>query len=113
MTLDELDKFIGLVIARGILGQRGIPVESLWDTTWLSKVCGIQRVVEELTGITPGENTGKNAVTQRNLIKTDEPSQKKRKACATIKHRNRTADLCNSFRGMVCGKCAKNLSKLC
>ena len=61
MTLDELDKFIGLVIARGILGQRGLPVEScviqpgcqkfvgynlgvksLWDTTWVSKVCGIQ-----------------------------------------------------------------------
>ena len=34
MTLDDLDKFIGLVIARGILGQRGLPVESLWDTTW-------------------------------------------------------------------------------
>ena len=63
MTLDELNKFIGLVIARGILGQRGLPVESLWDTTWVSKVCGIQRVVENLTGTTPGENTGKNAVT--------------------------------------------------
>ena len=34
MTFDELDKFIGLVIARRILGQRGLPVESLWDTTW-------------------------------------------------------------------------------
>ena len=34
MTLDDLDKFIGLVIARGILGQRDLPVESLWDTTW-------------------------------------------------------------------------------
>ena len=69
MTLNELDKFIGLVIARGILGQRGLPVESL----------GIQRVVEELTGTTPGKNTGKNAVTQRNLIKTDEPFKKKAK----------------------------------
>ena len=39
----------------------------------------IQWVVEELTGTTPGENTGKNAVTQRNLIETDEPSKKKRK----------------------------------
>ena len=34
MTLDELDKFIGLVIARAIVGQRGLPVESLCDTTW-------------------------------------------------------------------------------
>ena len=31
MTLNELDKFIGLVIARAILGQRGLPVERLWD----------------------------------------------------------------------------------
>ena len=31
MTLDELDKFIRPVIARAILGQRGLPVESLWD----------------------------------------------------------------------------------
>ena len=37
----------------------------------------IQRVVKELTGTTPGENTGKNAVTQRNFIKTDKPSEKK------------------------------------
>ena len=28
MTLDELDKFIGLVITREILGQRDLPVES-------------------------------------------------------------------------------------
>ena len=34
----ELDKFIGPIIARGILGQRGLPVESLWDTTWVCKV---------------------------------------------------------------------------
>ena len=34
LTLDELDKFIGLVIARGILGQRDLPVESLWKSTW-------------------------------------------------------------------------------
>ena len=98
MTLDELDKFIGLVIARRILGQRGLPMESLWDTTWVSKVCGIQRVVEESSGTTPGENTGKNAVTQRNLIKTDEPSEKKRKTCKIIKCRNRTTNLCNSCR---------------
>ena len=113
MTLDEMDKCIGLVIARGILGQRGLPVESLWDTTWVSKVCGIQRVVEELTWTTPGENTGKNAVKQRNLIKTDKPSEKKRKTCATIKYRNRTMDLCNSCRGMVCGKCAIKICPNC
>ena len=34
LTLDELDKFIGLIIARGILGQRDFPVESLWQSTW-------------------------------------------------------------------------------
>ena len=34
VTLDELDKFIGLIIARGILGQSGLPVESLWNKTW-------------------------------------------------------------------------------
>ena len=34
MTLDELDKFIGLVIAREILGQRRLPMENLWDTIW-------------------------------------------------------------------------------
>ena len=62
----------------------------------------IQRVVEVLTGTTPEENTGKNAVAQRNLIKTPEPSEKKRKTCATIKCLNRTTDLCNSCRDMVC-----------
>ena len=34
MTLDELDKFIGLIIAKGILGQRDLPVKSLWQSTW-------------------------------------------------------------------------------
>ena len=34
VTLDELDKFIGLIIAREILGKKGLPVESLLDTTW-------------------------------------------------------------------------------
>ena len=29
VTLDELDKFIGLIIAREILGQRDLPVEGL------------------------------------------------------------------------------------
>ena len=30
VTLDELDKFI----AREILGQRDLPVEGLWQSTW-------------------------------------------------------------------------------
>ena len=34
MTLDELDKFIGLAIATAILGQRRLPVKILWITTW-------------------------------------------------------------------------------
>ena len=34
VTLDELDKFSGLVIAREILRQRDFPVESLWESTW-------------------------------------------------------------------------------
>ena len=34
VTLDELDKFIGLINARGILGQRDLPVEGLWQSTW-------------------------------------------------------------------------------
>ena len=33
-TLDELDKFIGLVIGRKILGQSDLPVESLWESIW-------------------------------------------------------------------------------
>ena len=31
VTLDELDNIIRLIIARGILGQRELPVESLWE----------------------------------------------------------------------------------
>ena len=34
VMLDELDKFIGLVIVQGILGQRDLPMESLWESTW-------------------------------------------------------------------------------
>ena len=39
----------------------------------------MQRVVEKLTGTSPGETTGKNAVTQRNLIEIDKPSEKSEK----------------------------------
>ena len=34
VTLDELDKFLGLVIARGIIGGRNMPLKSMWDKTW-------------------------------------------------------------------------------
>ena len=34
VTLDELDKFIGPIIAREILRQRDLPVEGLWQSTW-------------------------------------------------------------------------------
>ena len=73
----------------------------------------IQQVVEELTGTTPGKDTGKNAVTQRSLIETDKPLEKKRKTCATIKCRNRTTDLYNSFRTWYVGNALQNLPKLC
>ena len=34
VTLDELDKFLGLIIARGIIGGRNMPLKSMWDKTW-------------------------------------------------------------------------------
>ena len=34
VTLDELDKFIGLVIARGVIAGRNLPIKSLWDQSW-------------------------------------------------------------------------------
>ena len=34
VTLDKLDKFIGLIFARGTLRQRDLPVESLWKSAW-------------------------------------------------------------------------------
>ena len=34
VTLDELDKFIELIIAKRILGQRDLPVERLWQSSW-------------------------------------------------------------------------------
>ena len=38
VTLDELDKFIGQIIARRILGHICLRLESLWDTTCVCKV---------------------------------------------------------------------------
>lgn len=34
VTLEELEKFIGLIIARGIIGGRNIPIKELWSTSW-------------------------------------------------------------------------------
>ena len=34
VTIDELDRFFGLIIARETLGQRDLPVEGLWQSTW-------------------------------------------------------------------------------
>ena len=62
-----------------------------------------QLVVEELTGKTLGDNAGKNAVAVRNPLKTNEPPEKKRKTCVTLKCRNRTMDSCNTCRSTVCG----------
>ena len=38
-----------------------------------------QRVVEELTGTTPGDNAGKSAVALRNPLETNEPPEKSEK----------------------------------
>ena len=35
VTLDKLDKFIGLISARGTSRQRDLPVESLWESAWV------------------------------------------------------------------------------
>ena len=34
VTLTKLDKFISLIITRGVLGQRGLPCSSLWNMSW-------------------------------------------------------------------------------
>jgi len=33
VTLHELDKFIGLIITERVLGKRGLPCSSLWNTS--------------------------------------------------------------------------------
>ena len=65
-----------------------------------------QRVVEELTGTTPGDTAGKNSVAQRNSLETKEPPEKNRKTCANSKCRDTTMDLCKTCRSTICGKCA-------
>ena len=73
----------------------------------------IQQMVEELTGTTPGENTGKIAVTQRKFIKTDKPSKKKKNM-----HNNKVLFENNKFVQQLLGHGMweiryNNLPKLC
>ena len=34
VTLDELDKLMGLIVARGAIGGRTSPLKSIWDKSW-------------------------------------------------------------------------------
>ena len=34
VTLDELDKFVGLIVARGIFSVRAWSIKSMWDKFW-------------------------------------------------------------------------------
>ena len=34
VTLDELDKIVGLVVARGMIGGLNFPVKNLWARSW-------------------------------------------------------------------------------
>ena len=34
VSLDKLDKFIGLVVARGMIGGRNFPLKSFWEKSW-------------------------------------------------------------------------------
>ena len=34
MALDQLDKIVGLVVARGVIGGLNFPVTSLWGRSW-------------------------------------------------------------------------------
>ena len=31
LTLDEQDKFVGLIVARGVICGRALPIKSIWD----------------------------------------------------------------------------------
>ena len=35
VALEELEKFIGLIITRGVFGQKSLPCSSLWNTSWI------------------------------------------------------------------------------
>ena len=41
VSLHELDKFIGLVVARGVIGGRNFPLKSFWV-----KLCGCQMFLQ-------------------------------------------------------------------
>ena len=41
MTLHELDKFIDLIVTRGVLGQMGLPCSSLYNTSWGCPQCSV------------------------------------------------------------------------
>ena len=49
-NLDELDKVIGPVIARGVIGGRILPIKGMWSVTWgcnlLSKTMNCERFLE-------------------------------------------------------------------
>ena len=34
VTLDELDKLMGLIVARGVIGGRNLPIKSIWGKSW-------------------------------------------------------------------------------
>ena len=34
VTLDELDKFMELIVARGVICERTLPIKSIWDKSW-------------------------------------------------------------------------------
>ena len=33
-ALDKLDKFVGLIVARGVIGERTLPIKSMWEKSW-------------------------------------------------------------------------------
>ena len=34
VTLNELDKLMGLIVARGAIGERTLPIKNIWDKSW-------------------------------------------------------------------------------
>ena len=34
VTLNELNKFVGLIVARGVIGGRTLPINIMWDKSW-------------------------------------------------------------------------------
>ena len=53
ISLDELEKFLGLIIARGVIGGRTLPILSLWNRLWgcalFSKTMPRHRFLEIMT----------------------------------------------------------------